>query len=139
MMAIESSLIPLPSELVIPPAAYLGWTRGFDFLGVHLMGWPALIGLVVAGMVGSWVGATAMYWASRIAGRPSSRTPVLSAFACDVVEPSFPFESTVLGMAEIGEVFKLRGSESFAVALAIPQILGEGDEMFFAHGDSPGV
>ena len=27
-------------------------------------------GIVVAGTIGSWLGATAMYWASRLAGRP---------------------------------------------------------------------
>jgi hypothetical protein len=64
----------------------------------------------------------------------SSGTPILSAFARDVVEPSFPLESTVLGMAEVSEVFKLSGSKSFAVAFAIPQIFGEGNEMFFTHG-----
>jgi membrane protein DedA with SNARE-associated domain len=71
LMAIESSIVPLPSEVVIPPAAHLAWSGdGFRFLGVHFTGWPAQIGLVIAGAVGSWVGATAMYWASRFAGRP---------------------------------------------------------------------
>lgn len=60
LMAIESSIVPLPSELVIPPAAHMAHTSGrFSFLGI-----------VVAGSVGSWVGATVMYWVSRIAGRP---------------------------------------------------------------------
>jgi membrane protein DedA with SNARE-associated domain len=60
LMAIESSLIPLPSEFVIPPAAYLAQTQG------HM----TLTGVVIAGAIGSWIGATAMYWASRWAGRP---------------------------------------------------------------------
>ncbi|HVU24300.1 MAG TPA: DedA family protein [Opitutus sp.] len=60
LMAIESSILPLPSELVIPPAAHLAYTQG------HL----SLAGVVVAGAVGSWIGATAMYWVSRWAGRP---------------------------------------------------------------------
>ena len=60
LMAIESSVVPLPSELVIPPAAHLAHTKG------NL----SMAGIVVAGTIGSWLGATAMYWASRLAGRP---------------------------------------------------------------------
>jgi membrane protein DedA with SNARE-associated domain len=60
LMAIESSIVPLPSEFVIPPAAYLAYTKG------HL----SLLGIVIAGALGSWIGATAMYWAARLAGRP---------------------------------------------------------------------
>jgi membrane protein DedA with SNARE-associated domain len=60
LMAIESSIIPLPSELVIPPAAHLA----------HVKGNLSVLGIVIAGSLGSWVGATLMYWASRIAGRP---------------------------------------------------------------------
>jgi len=70
MMAIESSIVPLPSEVVIPPAAHLAWNDGLPFLGMHLTGWTAQVGLVIAGTVGSWLGATAMYWGSRLAGRP---------------------------------------------------------------------
>jgi membrane protein DedA with SNARE-associated domain len=60
LMAIESSVLPLPSELVIPPAAHLAYTTGRF----------SMVGIVLAGALGSWVGATAMYWASRLAGRP---------------------------------------------------------------------
>jgi membrane protein DedA with SNARE-associated domain len=71
LMAIESSVVPLPSEVVIPPAAHLGWTSDkLGFFGIPLTGWWAQAGLVVAGAIGSWLGATAMYWASRWAGRP---------------------------------------------------------------------
>jgi len=60
LMAIESSVFPLPSELVIPPVAHIAYTtQKFS------MFW-----IVVAGAGGSWVGATAMYWVSRLAGRP---------------------------------------------------------------------
>ncbi len=59
LMAMESSIIPLPSELVIPPAAY--WAA---------QGRYTLWGVVVAGTVGSYLGATAMYWAARGVGRP---------------------------------------------------------------------
>jgi membrane protein DedA with SNARE-associated domain len=60
LMAIESSIFPLPSELVIPPAVYLARTQG-------LLSIP---GIVIAGAIGSWVGASLMYWAARLAGRP---------------------------------------------------------------------
>ncbi|MDB6110706.1 MAG: DedA [Pedosphaera sp.] len=56
LMAAESSIVPLPSELVIPPAAASG-----KF---------SVIGIVIAGTIGSWLGATVMYWTARIGGRP---------------------------------------------------------------------
>jgi membrane protein DedA with SNARE-associated domain len=60
LMAMESSIIPLPSEFVIPPAAYLAHTKGTF----------SLPGIVIAGTLGSWVGASVMYWASYFLGRP---------------------------------------------------------------------
>jgi membrane protein DedA with SNARE-associated domain len=60
LMFIESTFLPLPSELIIPPAAYLAATKGN----------MNLIGIVLAGALGSWLGATAMYWVARWAGRP---------------------------------------------------------------------
>jgi membrane protein DedA with SNARE-associated domain len=61
LMAIESSIVPLPSELVIPPAAHLAHTGQIPF---------TVWGIVLAGTIGCWAGATVMYWASRWAGRP---------------------------------------------------------------------
>jgi len=61
LMAIESSIVPLPSEVVIPPAAHLAYTGQIPL---------SLAGIVIAGTLGSWIGATAMYWAARLAGRP---------------------------------------------------------------------
>ena len=60
LMALESSLVPLPSEVVIPAAAHVAYTRGT----------MSLTGIVVAGTIGSWLGATVMYWAARLLGRP---------------------------------------------------------------------
>src|SRR5437660_2238239 len=61
LMAIESSIVPLPSELIIPPAAHLAHTNKIPL---------TMAGIGVAGTIGSWLGATAMYWAARLAGRP---------------------------------------------------------------------
>ena len=59
LMAIESSILPLPSEIVIPPAAY--WAS---------QGKMTLWGVVLAGTIGSYVGAMVMYAVSRWLGGP---------------------------------------------------------------------
>ncbi len=61
LMALESSVVPLPSELVIPPAVLLVGA------GQSSMSY---FGITAAAAIGSWVGASVMYWAARIAGRP---------------------------------------------------------------------
>jgi len=60
LMAIESTVVPVPSEFIIPFAAQRA----------HATGSLSMWGIVVAGTLGSWIGATIMYWASRWAGRP---------------------------------------------------------------------
>ncbi len=60
LMALESTIVPIPSEVIIPPAAYLA----------HRQGEFSLFGVVLAGTIGSWVGASVMYWGSRWLGRP---------------------------------------------------------------------
>ena len=53
LMAIESSVVPLPSEVIIPPAAHLAYTHQIPL---------SLTGVVIAGALGSWLGATLMYF-----------------------------------------------------------------------------
>ncbi|HZZ57950.1 MAG TPA: DedA family protein [Opitutaceae bacterium] len=60
LMAMESSIVPIPAEAVVPQAAYLA----------HVQGHLTPIGVWLAAIVGSWVGASLMYWAARWAGRP---------------------------------------------------------------------
>jgi membrane protein DedA with SNARE-associated domain len=60
LMALESTFVPIPSEVIIPPAAYLANTQGQ----------MSVLGIVLAGTAGSWTGATLMYWGARILGRP---------------------------------------------------------------------
>ena len=59
LMAIESTVFPLPSELVIPPAAYWAARGELSFWGV-----------VVAAALGSWAGAALSYAVARAVGRP---------------------------------------------------------------------
>ena len=56
LMAMESSIFPVPSEIVIPPAAFLAMEGKLNMFGV-----------IAAGTFGSWLGATATYWAASVA------------------------------------------------------------------------
>ena len=58
LMAMESSIFPVPSELVIPPAAFLAAEGKLNIYGV-----------VAAGTFGSWLGAAASYWVALWLGR----------------------------------------------------------------------
>lgn len=59
LMAMESSVLPVPSEIVIPPAAFLAAQGRLNPVGV-----------VLAGTLGSYLGSALSYWASRFIGRP---------------------------------------------------------------------
>lgn len=59
LMAIESSFIPMPSEIIVPPAAYLA-SQGY--LNIWL--------IILAGVIGSVVGAVFNYYFAYFLGRP---------------------------------------------------------------------
>ena len=59
LMAMESSIFPVPSEIVIPPAAFLA-----------AQGKLSLTGVILAGTFGSYLGSAVTYWISRVVGRP---------------------------------------------------------------------
>jgi membrane protein DedA with SNARE-associated domain len=59
LMAMESSIFPVPSEIVIPPAAFLAAQGHLSFTGV-----------ILAGTFGSYLGSAITYWVSRVVGRP---------------------------------------------------------------------
>ena len=59
LMAMESSIIPVPAEIVIPPAAFLAAQGQLSFTGV-----------IIAGTVGSYIGSALSYWVSLWVGRP---------------------------------------------------------------------
>ncbi|MBR1996993.1 MAG: DedA family protein [Akkermansia sp.] len=61
LMAMESSIIPVPSEVVVPPAAILAAMPGSNM---------SFWGVVLAGTVGSYIGSVIMYYTALWAGRP---------------------------------------------------------------------
>ncbi|HEV2327400.1 MAG TPA: DedA family protein [Verrucomicrobiae bacterium] len=61
LMLGESSFVPIPCELIIPPAAHLAHTNQVPL---------DCAGIIAVAVLGSWLGASIMYWLSRKAGRP---------------------------------------------------------------------
>jgi membrane protein DedA with SNARE-associated domain len=59
LMAIGSTPVPLPAEVVVPPAAFLA-----------AEGRLSLIGVIFASTAGAYLGAAVMYWLSLWLGRP---------------------------------------------------------------------
>jgi membrane protein DedA with SNARE-associated domain len=59
LMAMESSIIPVPSEVVMPPAAF--WAA---------QGKMSLSGVILAGTAGSYFGSVLNYWVARSVGLP---------------------------------------------------------------------
>jgi membrane protein DedA with SNARE-associated domain len=59
LMALESSIVPVPSEVVMPPAAF--WAA---------QGRYSLAGVILAGTAGSWFGSAVSYWVARWVGLP---------------------------------------------------------------------
>ena len=66
LMAIESSFIPLPSEVVMIPAGFLAYRGELTFGDPHA---DALI-VILCGMTGSIAGAYVNYFLARLVGRP---------------------------------------------------------------------
>lgn len=58
MMALESTIVPVPSEIIMPPAGF--WAQ---------QGQMSLVGVILAGGFGSTFGSALCYWFSRTVGR----------------------------------------------------------------------
>jgi membrane protein DedA with SNARE-associated domain len=58
MMALESTIVPIPSEVILPPAAYWAEQGRFN-----------LYGIILAGGLGSTFGSSLCYWFTRTVGR----------------------------------------------------------------------
>ena len=60
LMACESSILPVPSEMVIPPAVYVAMNPGSDM---------TILLIIVFGTLGALIGASFNYWMSLWLGR----------------------------------------------------------------------
>ena len=60
-MAIESSFIPFPSEIVVPPAAYIAMSEGSDM---------TVVGVGIAATLGALAGSIFNYFLAMWIGRP---------------------------------------------------------------------
>jgi len=59
MMVLESTAVPIPAEVVLPPAAFWAAQGRFNIVLV-----------VIVATIGSWVGSALSYWIARKVGRP---------------------------------------------------------------------
>ncbi|MEO8218387.1 MAG: DedA family protein [Acidobacteriota bacterium] len=59
MMVFESTAVPIPAEIVIPPAAFWAAQGRFNLAGV-----------ILAATAGSWCGSAISYWLAYRVGRP---------------------------------------------------------------------
>lgn len=63
LMVVESSFIPFPSEVIVPPAAYLACTKGdvdiFAVVGIATLG--AIIGALINYYLSVWIGRPLVY------------------------------------------------------------------------------
>lgn len=78
LMVVESSFIPFPSEVIVPPAAYLACTKGdmnlFAVVAVATAG--AIVGALINYFLSLWIGRPIVYaFASSRLGRACLITP----------------------------------------------------------------
>lgn len=104
LMAIESSLIPFPSEVVMPPAGYLAATGKLNI-------WLAL----AAGTLGSLIGAIFNYYLALFLGRK-----MMHAFARSRWAKLILFDEEKLVTAE--QYFKTKGKLSTFIGRFIPAV-----------------
>ena len=106
LMAMESSIIPLPSEVVVPPAAYfsLQANASMDFWGV-----------ILAATIGAYLGSAINYGLSVLIGRP-----IIYAFADSKVGHFLRLSKEKLDKAE--HFFQKKGSISIFISRLLPVV-----------------
>ncbi|ODT53115.1 MAG: alkaline phosphatase [Paludibacter sp. 47-17] len=106
LMTVESSFIPFPSEVVIPPAAYIASKDG-SHLNIYLV--------VLFGTLGALLGAYINYFLALYLGRP-----ILHKFADSKLGHLFLLSSEKIQKAE--DYFQTHGKTSTFVGRLIPGI-----------------
>lgn len=106
LMAIESSIIPLPSEVVVPPAAYFALQSDSDL---------NIVMVVVMASVGALIGSVINYGLSMIIGRP-----VLYKFADSRFGRLLMLSGEKLQHAE--DYFKRKGAISIFFGRLLPAV-----------------
>ncbi len=106
LMAIESSVVPLPSEVVVPPAAYfsLQANSSLDFWVV-----------ILAATLGAYLGSAINYGLSMIIGRP-----IIYAFADSKVGHFLRLSKEKMERAE--QYFQKKGSISIFFGRLLPAV-----------------
>lgn len=106
LMAIESSIIPLPSEVVVPPAAYFALQQGSN-LNIWMV--------IVMASIGATLGALINYGISMLIGRP-----ILYGFADSKWGHMLMLNSQKLQYAE--DYFQKKGSISIFLGRLLPAV-----------------
>lgn len=106
LMAIESSIVPLPSEVVVPPAAYFALQADTN-LNVWMV--------ILVATIGAYIGSAINYWLSVWLGRP-----IIYAFADSKVGHLLRLSREKLEYAE--SFFQRKGSVSIFVSRLLPVV-----------------
>ena len=106
LMAVESSFIPFPSEIVIPPAAYIA-SKEDSNLNIYLV--------ILFGTIGALIGALINYFLARWLGRP-----VIYKFADSKIGHFLLLSKEKIQKAE--EYFVKHGKISTLVGRLIPAV-----------------
>lgn len=106
LMAMESSVIPLPSEVVVPPAAYFALQQGSEL---------NIVMVIVMATVGAYLGSIINYGVSVLLGRP-----IIYAFADSRVGHMLRLSHEKLDDAE--SFFQRKGAVSIFVARLLPVV-----------------
>ena len=106
LMAMESSIIPLPSEVVVPPAAYFALQQNSE-LNIYMV--------ILMATIGAFLGSIINYAASVLLGRP-----IIYAFAESRLGRLLRLSREKLEHAE--QFFQKRGNTSIFVARLLPVV-----------------